>query len=113
MAATNGTVVGVFQGSTLAAAFTNPQQLDILQVVNEGGTVVYNLDRNGVNNTNPVSPTKVGGIPQALYQQNGASSLASAFPGNAATQLDLLQVISGVGGVLIFHVDYLGVAHTP
>lgn len=109
--ATNGTVVGVFSGMSLATAFVNPQGLDILQVINEGGTVVYHLDKNGVNRTNPASPSKVGGIPMAMYQQNGASSLAVAFfnPGN----LDLLQVISPTGQAVVFHVNYLGVASTP
>ncbi len=111
MALTNGTVIGVFQGASLAVAFTNPQGLDIIQVINDGGAVIYNLDKNGVATTNPASPSKVDNVPQALYKQFGAGSLALAFsnPGN----LDLLQVISPTGGAAVFHVDYLGAAHTP
>lgn len=54
---TNGTRVGVFLtrltvGATLAAlfadAFSNPSLLDILQVVNEGGTISYHLSYQGV-----------------------------------------------------------------
>jgi len=54
---TNGTRIGVFQtnlssGSTLAAifadAFSNPAKLDIIQVINVGGNIHYNLDYLGV-----------------------------------------------------------------
>lgn len=105
--ATNGTEIGVFQGASLAAAFTNPNGLDILQVINFGGTVVYNLTSAGVANTNPASPTAT-----ALFQRNGANSLALAFPGNSVQQLDLLQVIKPNGGAIVFRVDYLGATHT-
>jgi len=54
---TNGTRIGVFQspsisGGTIAqyfaAAFTNPQQADILQVINDGGNISYYLNYQGV-----------------------------------------------------------------
>lgn len=110
MAATNGTVIGQFRGTSWATAFTNPQQLDILQVLSiTGGTVKYNLTRTGVANTNPVSPTRVHGNPQALYQQNGAASLAAAFTN--PLHLDLIQIISPTGGNIVAYVDYLGVVH--
>lgn len=109
MAATNGTVIGQFRGTSLVAAFTNPQGLDIIQVVSIGGTVVYNLTSTGVAHTNPVSPSLVHGNPQALYQQNGAASLAAAFTN--PSNLDLIQIISPTGGNIVAYVDYLGVVH--
>ena len=54
---TNGTRIGVFQtnlssASSLAAifadAFSNPSQLDIIQVINPGGNIHYNLTFQGV-----------------------------------------------------------------
>jgi hypothetical protein len=57
VSATNGTRVGVFQtrlasgqstASYFADAFTNPSQLDILQVINAGGNIHYNLNYLGV-----------------------------------------------------------------
>jgi hypothetical protein len=57
VAATNGTRVGQFvsrltssatTAQLFADAFTNPSQLDILQVVNVGGNVHYSLNYQGV-----------------------------------------------------------------
>lgn len=57
VSATNGTRIGQFlttlaSGQTTAAyfanAFANPSQLDILQVINAGGTIHYNLTYQGV-----------------------------------------------------------------
>lgn len=104
--ASNGTVVGVFSGTSLGAAFTNPQSLDILQVINEGGTVVWNMTSAGVTNTNPASPTAT-----ALYQRVFGATLAVAWEN--LSQLDLLQVVNPSGQSVVFHVDYLGTAYTP
>lgn len=111
MAFTNGTVVGVFQGDSLAAAFPNISQLDLIQVINQGGTVVWNLNYLGVAAANPASPTTgPTGIYSAMLRQFFAPSLAAAFTnlGN----LDILQVMKRNYSP-VFHVDYLGVAHTP
>jgi hypothetical protein len=52
---TTGTRLGVFMASTstttakyFASAFTNPSNLDIVQVINEGGNISYWLDYLGV-----------------------------------------------------------------
>jgi hypothetical protein len=37
---------------SLAAAFSNPRKLDLIQVVNSGGKVVWNLTPNGAVHTN-------------------------------------------------------------
>ena len=105
MAATNGTLLGVFSGATFAAAFTNPASLDVLQVVNEGGSVVYSIDSAGTAHTNPTSPTS-----EALMWLLQGSSLANAFQ-NEANQLDLFQIYSPTGQTLEYYVDFSGVAH--
>ena len=98
---TNGTVgVGQFFGATFKAAFTNPENLDVLQVVNQGGKVVWNLTFNGVASTNPASPTN-----GALSVYFG-SSFAQAFNTNP-DNLDVLQVVQS-GTKVIFSVDYQG-----
>lgn len=103
MAATNGTVIGQFEGTSWATAFTNFSKQDILQVLNQGGKVVFSIDYLGAAHTNPSTPT-----PTALYQQNGAASLALAFTNPSG--LDLLQ-ISSPGGNIVKYVDHLGVSH--
>ena len=111
VAFTNGTVVGVFHGGSIALAFTNPSQLDLIQIINQGGKVVWNLNYLGVAATNPTAPTTgPTGIYSAMLRQFFAPSLAAAFtnPGN----LDILQIMQRDYNP-IFHVDYLGVAHTP
>jgi hypothetical protein len=44
------------EASNLAAAFPNPRKLDLIQVVNSGGQVVWNLMPDGAVHTNPSSP---------------------------------------------------------
>ncbi len=104
MAATNGAVHGVFQGAGFSTAFTNPSSQDILQVVNEGGSVVWNLTSAGVSNTNPASPTA-----KALWTYFG-SSLATAFTN--PSNLDILQIYSGTGETLEQRVSSTGVVST-
>jgi hypothetical protein len=56
---TDGTVgAGTYfvEASTLAAAFSNPLHLDLIQVVNNDGKVVWNLTADSSTNLNPVSP---------------------------------------------------------
>jgi hypothetical protein len=102
---TAGTVgVGSFSGATIQQAFTNPSSLDIMQVVNEGLKVVWNIDKNGNQNTNPTNPT-----PTALMVYYG-SSFAQAFSANPDS-LDILQVV-GQGGRVVYSVDYQGNAGT-
>ena len=104
MAATNGTMVGVYSGSSYATAFTNPSNLDLIQVVDEGGSVVWNLDYAGTANVNPGSPTS-----EALLAQYFGATLAAAF--DNPSSLDLLQIISPVGGSVVNYVDYAGTTH--
>jgi hypothetical protein len=96
---------GSYPGASLAVAFTNPQRLDLLQVVNEGGNVVWSLSASGVASTNPTSPTRT-----AVLGQFEGSSFATAFPNPG--RFDILQIVKPGSGV-VFHVDYLGNANTP
>jgi hypothetical protein len=52
--------------------------------------------------------------PTAIYQQNGAASVAAAFPqvNGYAQNLDLLQII-GEGESILLNVDYTGSVHNP
>jgi len=92
--------------TAIAAAHTNPTGLDILQVVNEGGKVVWNLDINGNSNTNPAHPTN-----GAHLGQHFGSSFSQAFPDAAISKLDVYQIHDG--STVVHHVDYLGVSYTP
>lgn len=120
--ATNGTLLDVYQsnGSGTAAAicagaFTNPSSLDLIQVINEGGTVVWNFTSAGVANVNPASPSLSGGRPTALLKQLFGATLAAAIASAANTQepLDLIQIYSNVGQALLLHVSNTGVVTTP
>ena len=106
VAQTDGAVgVGTFfvDGSTLEAALPNPLSLDLIQVVDKRGKVVWNLTAGGVVNTNPASPT-----PGALLGQYHGATFAQAFSNNPMGY-DVFQVV-GPGGVGIFHVDHAGTA---
>jgi hypothetical protein len=103
---TSGTIYpGIYEGSNLATAFANPSGYDLMQVVNEGGKVVWNLTSAGVTNTNPANPTM-----SAILGKFSGSSFATAFPN--PSKLDLLQVVNE-GGSTEFLVDYQGLAYTP
>jgi hypothetical protein len=106
VAQTGGTVgVGAFfaDGLTLATAFSNPLNLDLIQVVSKQGKAVWNLTAGGVANTNPTSPTS-----EALLGQYRGATFAQAFSNNPMGY-DVFQVV-GPGGVGIFHVDHAGTA---
>jgi hypothetical protein len=62
---------------SLAAAFSNPRKLDLIQVVNSGGKVVWNLTPNGAVHTNPSSPTSA-----ALLGQFRGATFTEAFAEN-------------------------------
>src|SRR5580704_4515974 len=75
------------------SAFVNPLQLDILQVISFGGTVVWNLSYLGISIPSPPTWTKnQNGIPVALLGQFFAPSFTDAFTNPA--QLDILQVVA-------------------
>jgi hypothetical protein len=91
------------EASNLAAAFSNPQKLDLIQVVNSAGKVVWNLTPDGAVHPNPSAPSD-----GALLGQFRGASFVEAFADNPM-QYDIFQVV-GPGGTGVFHVDYTGAA---
>lgn len=91
------------QASSLAAAFSNPRKLDLIQVVNSAGKVAWNLTPDGDVHTNPSAPTD-----GALLGQFRGATFAAAFADNPM-QYDIFQMV-GPSGQGIFHVDYTGAA---
>ena len=106
MAATNhGAIIGQYSGATVAAAFTNPQHLDLIQIIHPlYGSVVANVDYLGVAHNPAASATG-----RALIGQYVGTSYATAFknPGND----DLIQVIQPNDGSIVYYLDYLGANH--
>lgn len=105
MAATNhGAIIGQYSGATVAAAFTNPQNLDLIQIKQPNdGSIVFNVDYLGVAHAG-VSPTG-----QALLGIFSGATVASAFtnPGHD----DLIQITQPNDGSIVYYLDYLGVNH--
>lgn len=91
-------------GSSLAASVKNPSSLDLLQVVDEGGKVVWNLTSAGVATANPSTSTA-----SALLTRYFGSSFSAAFKN--PSNLDILQVVDE-GGTVVFWVDHTGAANT-
>jgi hypothetical protein len=93
------------------------QNLDLIQIVGEGGKIYLNVDYAGTVHNPAVSPTTTaGGIGQTRvgqYQSRLSSSattaqlFADAF--SNPSQLDILQVINE-GGNVHYNLNYLGVA---
>jgi hypothetical protein len=104
-------------GTTLAGAFPQTpgltaQNLDLLQIVGAGGSVLLNVDYLGTVH-NPASSatagTRIGQFQTSLASgDTTAHYFANAF--SNAAQNDILQVINA-GGNIHYYLDYLGVAH--
>jgi hypothetical protein len=58
----------------------NPDNLDLLQVVRQGGGVVWNIQADGNYNFNPAHPTKL-----TLLGQYFAPNVHAAFPKDNST----------------------------
>jgi ABC-type tungstate transport system permease subunit len=114
MANTATALISRKQGSSLAVVSSqlDVRNLDILQIVDEGGGVLLNVDYAGVVHNPAVNPTV--NSQKAPYQTrltSGATTarlFAEAF--SNPSQLDILQVIN-IGGNISYYLDYLGVAH--
>jgi len=85
-------------------AFSNPQGLDILQIVDDGMKVVWSLSALGVATNNPTNPT-----PNAILGKLYGSSFTTSFTN--PYNLNILQVKTS-GGKVVFAIDYLGNAST-
>lgn len=117
MAATSQAVLIRAAGASLAAAFPQingvSKNYDLLQIVNEGGNVLLNVDYAGVVH-NPASGAtglnvRIGRFLTRLSSSATTAQLfADAFK-NFDNE-DIIQV-QNVGGNISYYLDYLGVAH--
>ena len=104
------------QGSTVATAFPQApgtaQNLDLLQIVGQGGSVLLNVDSTGTVHNPAVSSTagtRVGVFQSRLTSSATTAQLfADAF--SNPSQLDILQV-TNAGGNIHYFLDFQGVAH--
>lgn len=108
-------------GTTLAGAFPQltgqgigAQNLDLLQIIGIGGSVLLNVDSAGaVHNpaSSPTNGTRIGQFQTRLASgDTTAHYFADAFYPNAvAAQLDIFQAIN-IGGNVHYNLNYLGVA---
>jgi hypothetical protein len=98
---TIGTVFpGPYRGDTLQEAFSNRSGEDILQIVNQGGSVIWNLDADGVATDNPNDAT-----PYAVLARFQGETFAEVFENPYSK--NILQVFNR-GGDIIFYVDFEG-----
>jgi hypothetical protein len=117
MAATATAVLEQINGSSFATAYPQvggiAQNIDLLQIVDEGGNVLLNVDYAGVVH-NPASGntgnnTRIGQFLTRRTSGTTAQLFADAFTN--PSQQDILQVISPSGGSVAAYIDYLGVKH--
>lgn len=105
-------------GLTLAGAFPQvtgggigPQNLDLLQIIGFGGSVLLNVDSTGAVHNPAVSPTngtRIGVFQTRLASgQSTAAYFADAFANPA--QLDIFQAINA-GGNIHYNLNFQGVA---
>lgn len=106
-------------GLTVAGAFPQTtgqgvggQNLDLLQIVGLGGSVLLNVDYQGTVHNPAVAPTngtRIGVFQTSLSSTATTAQLfANAFAN--PSQLDILQVVNE-GANVHYYLDYLGVAH--
>jgi hypothetical protein len=115
MAATPTAMLRQQAGSSWATAFPqvgNAVNNDILNIVDEGGNVLLNVDYAGVVH-NPASAatggnTRIGQFQTRRTSGTTAQLFADAF--SNPSNLDIVQVIN-VGGNVVKYIDYLGVSH--
>ena len=96
---------GQFISSSLDQAFNNPLNLDILQVINRSGRIVWNLDSGGTSNDNPINPSK-GSV---LGPFSGASFTLAMSPNPLS--LDVFQIVTP-GEQVIFGVTSTGTTYS-
>ncbi len=115
MAATGTALIAAQPGSSWDVAFpaVSGQNLDVLQIVDEGQGVVLNVDHAGVVHNPAVSATN--GTRLGVFQTSLASGdttahyFTNAFSNPA--NLDIVQIISPTGGSIVKYLDFQGVSH--
>lgn len=123
MAATLYAVLDRLYGASLKAALPNDggplQNLDVLQIVGEGGKIFLNVDFSGVvhnpavnpttSNSNGTGNTRLGQFYSRLSSSATTAQLfADAFSQNVS-QLDIVQVMN-IGGNISYFLNFQGVA---
>ncbi len=102
-------------GSTLAGAFPQvngyAQNLDLIQIVGLGGSVLLNVDSTGVVHKAAVSPTNGTRIGQFQTRLTSSATVAQLFADafSNPSLLDIFQAIN-IGGNAHYYLNYLGVA---
>lgn len=106
-------------GQSLAVAYPQvggpAQNLDIIQIVSEGSSVLLNVDFAGVvrkpGNTvaAQIGNTRLGSFQSRLSSSASVAQLFADAFSNPSNQ-DIFQVIN-IGGNISYWLDFLGVAH--
>jgi hypothetical protein len=123
MAATLYAVQQRQPGSSVLTAFPQvtpngvaSQNLDLIQIVGEGGQVLLNVDYTGAVHNPAVSPTtgaaqntRVGVFYTRLTSSATTAQLFADVWSDNQAQNDILQVINN-GGNISYYLNYLGVA---
>jgi hypothetical protein len=117
MAATTYAMFTQNGGTSVSNAWPNvggpAQNLDLLQIVGAGGSILANVDYLGSVHV-PKSAATTGNTRVGQFETNLTSSattaqlFASAFTN--PQQQDIIQVIAE-GGNIVYYLDYLGVSH--
>jgi hypothetical protein len=104
------TVAGAFPQVTPNGVAS--QNLDLLQIVGLGGSVLLNVDSNGTVHNPAVAATNGTRIGQFQTNLSSSATTAQLFASAFAnpSQLDILQVVN-LGDNVHYYLDYLGVAH--
>ena len=117
MAATPTAILSQLNGSSWATALPQvggpAQNADIINIVDQGGNVILNVDYAGVVH-NPASAatginTRLGQYQSSIASGTTAAIIAATFT-NPSNQ-DIIQVLTSNGGSVAKYIDYLGVSH--
>lgn len=115
MAATGTALIAAQPGTSWDNAFpaVSGQNLDVLQIVDEGQGVVLNVDHAGVVH-NPASSATLGtrlGVFQTTLAAGDTTAhyFANAFAN--PSNLDIVQIVSPTGGSVVKFLDFQGVSH--
>lgn len=117
MAATSEALLARQPGSSVLTAYPNVggpvQNLDLIQIVNEGEGILLNVDYAGVVHKPAVASTGLNTrIGRYLTRLSSSATTAQLFA-DAFKNFDNEDIIQvqNIGGNISYWLDYLGVAH--
>lgn len=102
--------------SASSAALYNPLDLDLIQIATEGDDTVISVNFAGVVTLVPSTHTNGTLFGRYFAATTSLTMTVAQYFALAFTnpqQYDILQMISGAGGGIVWHLDYLGVSYTP